>query len=60
MDASNYSIDMLKKSAFVDEINNVLKLQQQTTNDSAIIETTNNVISYLQSRIEIIDKTYKK
>ena len=51
---------MLKKSAFVDEINNVLKLQQQTTNDSAIIETTNNVISYLQSRIEIIDKTYKK
>lgn len=60
MDANNYSVDMLKKSAFVDEINNVLKISLQTYNDPEIIRTIENVIAYLQSRIDTIEKHHKR
>lgn len=60
MDANNYSVDMLKRSAFVDEINNVLKIDLDTCNDPEINQTIENVIAYLQSRIDLIDKLYKK
>jgi type III secretion system FlhB-like substrate exporter len=60
MDANNYSVDMLKRSAFVDEINNVLKIDLDTCNDPENYQTIKNIITYLQTRIDLIDKLYKK
>lgn len=51
---SNYSVDMLKKAAFVDELNNFLKLLplDDHTNDL--------IIKYFEKRIKEIDSAYKK
>ena len=47
----NYSVDALKRAAFVDEINNVLKVNNLV--DKSMI------ICYLENRIKEIDKRYK-
>lgn len=47
----NYSVDSLKRAAFVDEINNVLKVNNLV--DKSMI------ICYLENRIKEIDKRYK-
>lgn len=50
----NYSVDMLKKAAFVDELNNVLKSpRNEKTNETAVI------INYLEKRIKQIDEKNK-
>lgn len=55
MATSNYSIDMLKKAAFVDELNNVLRVS------NPIIDTNKSVVmKYLMDRIAEIDFKYKK
>jgi len=51
IDTHNYSIDALKKSAFIDEINNVL-IPKNSIDQLAIIY-------YLENRIKEIDKKYK-
>ena len=51
IDTYNYSVDALKKAAFVDEINNVLKVNNLV--DKSMI------ICYLENRIKEIDKRYK-
>ena len=51
IDTHNYSVDALKKAAFVDEINNVLK-PLNSVDQLAIIY-------YLENRIKEIDKRYK-
>lgn len=48
----NYSIDVLKKSMFMDELNNLLSRHK---ND----ETYQVIIKYLQERIKEIDEKYK-
>jgi hypothetical protein len=51
----NYSVDYLRKAAFVDELNNCLKtlpLEQMT-------EEIKLVIQYLEKRIKEIDARYK-
>jgi len=47
----NYSVDSLKRAAFVDEINNVLKVNNHVDQIS--------IIYYLENRIKEIDKRYK-
>lgn len=47
----NYSIDSLKKAAFVDEINNVLKVNNHVDQIG--------IIYYLENRVKEIDKRYK-
>jgi len=47
----NYSVDSLKRAAFVDEINNVLKVNNHIDQIS--------IIYYLENRIKEIDKKYK-
>lgn len=47
----NYSIDFLKKSAFLDEINCVLKIKNSVD--------LNPVIDYLEKRIKEINDLYK-
>jgi hypothetical protein len=49
----NYSIAVLKKAAFVDELNNTLKISR-VTNDNDI------VIKYLEKRIAEINEAEKK
>ena len=51
IDTYNYSVDTLKKAAFVDEINNVL-IPNNSVDQLAIIY-------YLENRIKEIDKRYK-
>ena len=48
----NYSVDFLKKAAFVDELNNVLIHVEKTVAKDIIVE-------YLKIRIAEIDKKYK-
>jgi hypothetical protein len=50
--AMNYSVDSLKRAAFVDELNNKLLIM----NPLPEIQV---VISYLQQRIKEIDKKYE-
>jgi len=50
----NYSIDTLKRSAFIDELNNVLKQHSPIINKEIQI-----VIDYLKRRIKHIDDKYK-
>ncbi len=54
----NYSVEVLKKAAFVDELNNILKLYTPTGDDK-----NNNVntivISYIEQRIKEIDNLVK-
>ena len=52
----NYSVDMLKKSAFQDEITNVLELYPADQVDEKIL----NVVEYLRDRIKFIDKNIKR
>ena len=52
---SNYSVDALKKAAFVDEINNVLSSTAFWRNTFI----TNLIIWYLKERIKEIDSLYK-
>lgn len=47
----NYSVDALKRAAFVDEINNVLRIENSV--DKSVI------LCYLENRIKEIDKRYK-
>ena len=58
MDAvtNNYSVDYLKRAAFNDELQNVLRLLDITYQDEAVCA----VIAYLEYRIKEIDKLYKK
>jgi hypothetical protein len=51
----NYSIDNLKRAAFVDELNNHLKVlrEQDMINDNQKI-----VLQYLEERVKEIDKKY--
>lgn len=51
----SYSVDMLKKSAFQDELTNVLELLPVEQLD----QTTLDVIAYLKARINEIDKNAK-
>jgi len=53
MTDSNYSIDTLKKAAFVDELNNVLI--SMSDNDPQ----KRWVVQYIQDRIKEIDARYK-
>lgn len=50
-DTYNYSVDALKKAAFVDEINNVLKVK----NSVDLVP----ILDYLNNRVKEIDKRYK-
>ena len=47
----NYSVDFLKKSAFIDEINCVLKVKNSVD--------LNPIIDYLENRIKEINDRYK-
>jgi hypothetical protein len=58
MSISNYSIDFFKKAAFVDEVNNVLKVLEFESPDS-VNEEIVAVIEYLENRIKEIDAAYK-
>lgn len=51
----NYSVDMLKKSAFQDELTNVLELLPVEQVDQKTLD----VIEYLKHRIKEIDKNLK-
>ena len=51
----SYSIDVLKKSAFQDELTNILELLPVEQVD----QETLNVIDYLKRRIKEIDKAIK-
>lgn len=53
---TNYSVDMIKKASFVDELNNILRVLPSDKLD----EAKTAVIQYLESRIAEIDKRYKK
>jgi hypothetical protein len=48
----NYSVDALKKAAFVDELNNVLIHAEKTVAKDIIVE-------YLNIRVNEINKRYK-
>jgi hypothetical protein len=56
---SNYSIDMLLKSAFVYEILNELKYTNADTSDPAVVVTKNVIKIYLENKIKEIDSRYK-
>jgi hypothetical protein len=49
---SSYSIDFLKKAAFVDELNCVLLVHHNTVDMKPVIE-------YFQARVDEITKYYK-
>lgn len=55
---SNYSVDTLKKAAFLDEINNVLKVIKQEAPD-CFDEKLCIVFEYLQKRIKQFEAQYK-
>jgi len=54
----NYSIEILKKAAFVDELNNLLKIYTYC-NDEKELEKREIVINYLESRILQINEAFK-
>jgi len=51
----NYSVDMMKKYAFIDELNNYLNILPPEDKDK-----NNPIIEYIEKRIAHIDKKYKK
>ena len=53
--ASNYSVDFVKKAAFVDELNNVLKVMEAETPDRVDASIVV-IMEYLEKRIKEIDK----
>lgn len=54
----NYSVDTLKKAAFVDELNNVLKVMVSEAPDR-VDESIVAVMKYLEKRLKEIDTNYK-
>jgi len=54
---TSYSVDMLKRSAFQDELNNVLFSENTKTRIGGMMHSY--VVSYLKQRIEEIDRQYK-
>lgn len=52
----SYSCDMLKKAAFVDELNNILNL---LPNDIKIFYDLEIIKSYIENRIKEIDLIYE-
>ena len=55
----NYSIDTIKKAAFVDELNNVLRVMEIESPDM-VDENIVSVMEYLKKRVDEIDQKYKK
>lgn len=54
---TSYSVDMLKRSAFQDELNNVLALEKTRIRVGGMMHSY--VVNYLKQRIEEIDRQYK-
>lgn len=54
---TSYSIDMLKRSAFQDELNNILALEKTRIRIGGMMHSY--AVSYLKQRIEEIDRLYK-
>ena len=52
----NYSVDYLKRAAFVDELNNCLKV----LNEDDITPEIQDVMRYLEGRVKEIDKKYNQ
>jgi hypothetical protein len=52
----NYSIDYLKRAAFVDELNNCLKVLEEDDVTPEVVD----VMQYLEKRIKEIDQKYKQ
>ena len=53
----NYSVDTLKKAAFVDELNNVLKVLEVEKPDKVDADIKA-VMEYLRKRLKEIDSNY--
>ena len=53
MTDSNYSVDTLKKAAFVDELNNVLIMMDDSDPQKVW------VVEYIKARLKEIDARYK-
>ena len=56
--ASNYSVDFIKKAAFVDELNNVLRVMEVEFPD-LVDENIVAVMTYLESRIKQIEVDHR-
>ncbi len=54
---TSYSIDMLKRSAFQDELDNILALEKTKIRIGGMMHSY--VVDYLTRRIEEIDRQYK-
>lgn len=54
----SYSVDVLKKSAFQDEIMNVLEMESTKLNMGNLAH--NIVLSYFKARIKELDESTKK
>jgi hypothetical protein len=65
MQGNNYSVDMMKKMAFIDEINNYLKLRiKQLQDDDPLgnireIDKLDNILYYFEQRVTEFDKRNK-
>jgi hypothetical protein len=57
-DNFNYSIEVLKKAAFVDELNNLLKIYTYC-DDEEELEEREIVINYLEKRILQINEAFR-
>jgi len=55
-DNHNYSSDMMKKAAFTDELNNLLKLLPENLIEDYDIKV---ITEYIEKRIKQIDDAYK-
>jgi hypothetical protein len=55
---SNYSVDTLKKAAFHDELQNVLRILEKET-PSKFTEEYAHVALYLERRLKEIESRYK-
>ena len=58
MNTYQYSVDTLKKAAFVDELNNVLKVMELES-PNLITKDITAVMEYLQKRLNQIEAAYK-
>lgn len=52
----DYSVDMIKRTVFLDELNNALRLKPSSDKDEKVVC----IIEYLEKRINEIDKKYKR
>jgi len=57
----NYSVDYMKRAAFVDELNNHLKIKDRTEykEDALQFYQRQEIIDYFEKRIKEIDDRYK-